>query len=537
MTDPRRLMLVVMLLAVSLRVWGIGFGLPVATARPDETQIAGPAVGYLSGDLRPPFFHWPTLFQYVVALAYVLYAVVGRPLTGFASLAAFAESRRQNLAPFLYISRSLSMLFGVATVWCVYAIGRRVFDATVGVVAALFLALAFLHVRDSHFGVTDVPVTALIVGAVLLILRWRDAGGFGRAIVAGLVTGLAGSMKYNGLVASVAFAVAWILRTVEAPAPRSRSVRRLAVELVSYSVAVAVGFFGTSPYILIDWPRFLADTGAVEATLATGHGAILGRGWWYYGQVVLPAAMGWPVFLAGIAGVVLLLATRWRSSIVLLAFPLSYYVIAGRSYAVFARYVVPMVPFLCLTAAWFVVCAARALARTWTPIHRTQLVAAMALVAVAPTAYSSILLNRLLARTDNRVVTARALLDVIPAGAYFYQTGESYGQMPLGGDGRSIEIRPVFYDAARRSFNPIEPDWILVQRSPLVIYSAVPEGLENILRDRYEMARSFPTGPSAPEGRIYDQQDAFFLPLTQLSGLERPGPAYELYRKRQRDTR
>ncbi len=536
MTAPRRLMLVVMLLAVSLRVWGIGFGLPVATARPDETQIAGPAVGYLSGDFRPPFFHWPTLFQYVVALAYVLYAVVGRPLTGFASLAAFAESRRQNLAPFLYISRSLSMLFGVATVWCVYAIGRRVFDATVGVVAALFLALAFLHVRDSHFGVTDVPLTALIVGAVLLILRWREAGGFGRAIVAGLVTGLAGSMKYNGLVASVAFAVAWILRTVEAPSPRSRSVRRLAVELVSYSVAVAVGFFGSSPYILIDWPRFLADTGAQWDTLTIGHGMALSRGWWYYAQVVLPAAMGWPMFVAGVAGVVLLLATRWRSSIVLLAFPLSYYVISGRAYSVFARYMLPMVPFLCLTAAWSVVYTAQGIARAWTPASRMRLVAALALVVVAPTAYKSVLLDRLLARTDNRVVAARALIDVIPAGALFYQTGESYGHMPLGSDGRSMEIRRVLYDAGSRSFDPIDPDWILVQRSPLVLYSVVPPGLEEIVRARYEIVRSFPTGPPAP-GRIYDQQDAFFLPLTQLAGLERPGPAYELYRKRPRDTR
>jgi hypothetical protein len=121
-----------MILAVALRVWGIGFGLPGATARPDETQVAGPAVGYLSGDLRPPFFQWPALFQYVVAAAYAAYAVLGRPLTGLASIAAFAESRRQNLAPLLYVSRALSMLCGSATVWLVHRIGRRLFDETVG---------------------------------------------------------------------------------------------------------------------------------------------------------------------------------------------------------------------------------------------------------------------------------------------------------------------------------------------------------------------------------------------------------------------
>ena len=124
------------------------------------------------------------------------------------------------------------------------------------------------------------------------------------------------------------------------------------------------------------------------------------------------------------------------------------------------------------------------------------------------------------------------MLDVIPAGASFYQTGETYGQIPLGVDGRSITVRQVSFDAGTGSFNPIEPEWVLVQRSPLAIYSVVPAELEAVLRERYEVARSFPSGAPGPPGRVYDQQDAFFLPLTKLAGLERAGPAFELYRKR-----
>ncbi|HTL03694.1 MAG TPA: glycosyltransferase family 39 protein, partial [Vicinamibacterales bacterium] len=160
---PRYLFPTILLIAVAVRVWGLGFGLPYIVARPDETEMAGPAVGFLSGDLRPPFFEWPTLFTYTTAFLYVLYFLVTRPFNAYATLAQFAESRRQNLAPFLYVTRSLSALMGAATVWGVYAICRRVFDETVGIVAALFLALAFLHVRDSHFGVTDVAMTGLVV--------------------------------------------------------------------------------------------------------------------------------------------------------------------------------------------------------------------------------------------------------------------------------------------------------------------------------------------------------------------------------------
>src|SRR6185436_3562741 len=69
-TRTRRLLPLILLIAAAVRLWGIGFGLPYIIARPDETAMAGPAVGFLSGDLRPPYFEWPTLFTYVTALLY-----------------------------------------------------------------------------------------------------------------------------------------------------------------------------------------------------------------------------------------------------------------------------------------------------------------------------------------------------------------------------------------------------------------------------------------------------------------------------------
>jgi hypothetical protein len=37
--------------------------------------------------------------------------------------------------------------------------------------------------------------------------------------------------------------------------------------------------------------------------------------------------------------------------------------------------------------------------------------------------------------------------------------------------------------------------------------------------------------PPRPD-RVHDQQDAFFLPLEGLNGIERPGPNIEVYRLR-----
>src|SRR6185295_2071317 len=134
---------------------------------------------------------------------------------------------------------------------------------------------------------------------------------------------------------------------------------------------------------------------------------------------------------------------------------------------------------------------------------------------------------------DNRVIASREIYRIVAPGSSFYQSGESYGQAPPILDGHRWPVEPASYDAQAGRFAPSNPDWILVQRSPLVLYSAVPAGLETILKEHYLVERVFPTGdPRAVRSRFYDQQDAFFVPFAGLAGLERPGPAFELYKRR-----
>ena len=372
---------VVLAVALAVRVWGIDFGLPYVNARPDEAQAAGSAVGFLTGNLRPPQLEWGTLFPYVVALIYLAYFAVTRPFAGYATLAAFAESRRADIRPFIFVTRGLSALMGVVTVWGVYRIGRRAFDETVGIVASSFLALCFLHVRDSHFGVTDVTMTALVVLAVLAILRWRQTGEPRHAAVAGLVAGLAVSTKYNAIGVCVPFAVALVQRFVEERRVRPGTLERAAQAAALFAGALAVALFGTSPYILIDWSRFVRAVAVTQSMVTHGHGMAVGQGWWYFARVVLPAAVGWPIFIAGIAGAVVLLARRPRESAVVLAFPIAYYVVAGAGLGVFARYILPVVPFLCLSAAWLIVSLARTMVGGRSPAVRRAVLVVVTVVA------------------------------------------------------------------------------------------------------------------------------------------------------------
>jgi hypothetical protein len=471
--------------------------------------------------------------MYALTVLYAGYYELSRPFSHWPSLHAFAESRRQSLAPFFYIDRGLSALMGVLTVWWVFALARRLFGETTGLVAALFLALSFLHGRDSHFGVTDVAMTGLVVAAVLLIVRWQQERRLAQAAAAGVVGGLAMATKYNGLGVGLPFAVAVVQQLIEGRRTLAAEVRRLVPAAIVFGVLFGLTFVVIFPYAILDWRQVLHDTHGVASMLASGNGLITPVGWWYHAVFTLPLALGWPVYAAGLAGTVGLLVTRLRQSAVLLAFPIAYYVIAGSGHTVFARYMMPELPFLAIAAAWFVVTLVGGVMHAWRPALQSWAIAVVAVLAVAPSAVRLVQIDRLLTRTDNRLVATRALFDLIEPGSIVYQSGSVYGLAPYDLDGRTLDIHLRGWEDGH--FTPEGgplPDWIILQRSPLVLYSEVPAGVERLVHERYELAAAFTAAPPRP-GRAYDQADAFFLPLAGFGGIERPGPNFEIYRLKQ----
>jgi hypothetical protein len=300
-----------------------------------------------------------------------------------------------------------------------------------------------------------------------------------------------------------------------------------------FAGAFALGFFGASPYILLEWDRFANALAAQSATLAQGHGLALSRGWWHHAAVTLPAALGWPLYLAGVAGAAVLLG-RLRQAAVVLAFPIAYYVVAGSGYRVFARDMLPVLPFLCITAAWLTVTVVHALVGAERPRTRAWATAAVALAVITPSARNVVLVNRVFSRPDNRVIVAKSLPTLIPSGSLVYHSGDSYGRVPFQLSDPPLDFEETGYDEAQGRFAPDGrlPTRIILQRSPLVLYSRLPDGVLAIVRERYDLMRIFPVG-AEDASRIYDQQDALFLPLAGLSGVERIGPSFEIYRLRE----
>jgi len=71
--NAKWLLIGVTLLAISLRIWGINFGLPYLYHPDEPVGVRIAQRMFKTGDLNPHFYHWPSLTFYINALAYIPY--------------------------------------------------------------------------------------------------------------------------------------------------------------------------------------------------------------------------------------------------------------------------------------------------------------------------------------------------------------------------------------------------------------------------------------------------------------------------------
>jgi 4-amino-4-deoxy-L-arabinose transferase-like glycosyltransferase len=500
----RGIVTLVIILAVgaALRFWGLDFGLPHRMSRPDEEGLIVPAIRMVGGQLNPHWFHWPSLAMYILSVPYALYIALQRA-RGAAIGPDLVPFYAAHPSPFHLIDRAFAAACGTLTIYLVYRLARLYFPRRASTLAAVFLAVAPLHVRDSHFGVTDVPATLLVVAAVYAAARWRYSSSRTGLWLAAAVCGLAASTKYNAALVLAPLLLAVVMRAREDREGVARAAYRCALAAGIAAVAFVVG----TPFAVLSPAEFMDGLRAVSGHLSAGHGLDLGPGWTYHPSVTLRYGLGTPLLVAGVAGSVWFAIARPDAAIQLLAFPAVYYLAIGPSRVVFFRYALPLVPFLCIGAGYAVGRLPRAAS--------LALAGVLALSCVPDIVRS----DRLLARTDTRVLAADWITSRIPGTATFYASGAFYGH---------VELPPRFAPAQIDA----RPDLIIVQQSPLMYSGDVPAVLETAQRDYEQTAEFVAYDPAATAGNVYDQLDAFYLPLRGLRGIERPGPTISVWQRR-----
>jgi 4-amino-4-deoxy-L-arabinose transferase-like glycosyltransferase len=364
-----------------LRIAYLGSGIPFAVGI-DEPAIMTTVVRILkSGSFNPHFFEYPTGYIYVQVGTAIVNFLVGAVRHSWKAVEQVGPS------DFYLWGRFVTAAIGTATIALVHRAGLR-WGPGAGLAAAGLLAVMPMHVRESHFVLTDVPMTFAVVLTLVLSLRASERPTVRAFLAAGAAAGLAAGIKYNALVAvSMPLAVA-----CAAGGARPRATRVAA--LLAAAAACVGAFFLTTPFALIDLPAFLSGFGTQAASF-TPRPTSSEASWLIYAEH-LRRAFGWPAALLAIGGAVLAIVRtaagpdriKWA---LLLVFPAVYFYLVNGWWPLFARYALPLVPFIAIWAGIAVAWLARRLEDAPMPrAARRGAIAIVVVLAIAPGASGSL---------------------------------------------------------------------------------------------------------------------------------------------------
>jgi hypothetical protein len=515
-TPGNLLLIAILVIAAIARFWALTFGLPHPAARPDEEAVSAMAGGYYRGFFEQTDFTYPPL--YILAVAATLWLVFRKLPATLGRMNIRLGLSDPSTAAQRTVARFLSAVAGVVSVWLLFRIGTRLFGRPTGLVAAAFLALAFLHVRDSHFGVTDIPMSCMVLVGFLAIVKLSESGSHRDLVSAGIFTGLAVATKYNAalLVLPASFAILYD--------PLQRPIPARLVRILAFGAMMTAAFLIVCPYSVLRPGKFLADLASISQHLSGGHGSDLGRGWIYHLTTTLRYGLGVPLLAAGLAGFPLMVWREGRRGILVALFPVAYYALTGSGRTVFARYILPAVPFLCLTAGYFIVILAGAVSNYLRrPAWRVAMTTLMTVAVLWPSLLSVIAFDRLIAREDSRVIARRWIESR-------FAPGTTIGQIALSiGSSGHLYIN---YETDYQLSDPTtsRPTLIVVVSSPLG--GPNPDRIPPWVEREYELRFTEHVIAEEDRANIYDQQDDFYVPLAGFHQIERPGPNVRIYVRR-----
>lgn len=432
----RRVQLWLAIAAVALvpRLIGLRYGLP-AVYNPDEVAIMSRALAFAKGDLNPHNFLYPTFYFYALFAWEGLTAVLAVATRAVDSFGAFQREFFIDPTRVFVAGRLLTALLGTATVVAVGLLGSRLPSRMAGPAAAILLAVAPLHVLNSHYVKHDVPVTFLIVLAYLAYDRlWNPPSSAGNRalIVAAAITGAAFSTHYYAIF--LAIPLAW--SAARGAKDATGAIRRIAI---AAAVSAAV-FFLLSPFILVEPATALRDIRANRAIVVDRAAEQLGYlgSALRYGRLLLFDTAGIAAALLALAGIGVAMRRDPARALWLLAFPVPFLLFIASTYPA-SRYLVPVVPFIALFAAI-------AIAELWRPaavINPGQILLVAAVVTAGLECYGTVTFIR---HTDTRTLALEFIRSRVPSGSTILTQPYSVPLEPTA---------DVLREAVRRSGQPM----------------------------------------------------------------------------------
>ena len=398
----------IVLVAAALRLWGAGFGLPFIYHIDEPAYGVETALKLGKGIIgQPPV---EPAFANMLFIEYALYYTVGRMIGFFQSTADFARSYYRDPSVLVLLSRLTSAAAAVLTVVIVYQLGKVTRRPSVGLLASWFLAIAFLHVRNSHYGVGDIVVTFWIFLSVLFAVLALQKRSLMNLYLAAATGAVAIATKWSAL--PVVFPVIFVMLEVNRRVGHEKVLWIRRAGSVTFATAISfLGGLGASGFQFFLKPLAYWNHISFLRSMGEQGGFLIWQvdtlaGWLFYVKIL---AIGLGIALLGLAAVggtrrlVLFRYHRDHVTILLLLFPSVYCLFMGSTRHYMARYALPLLPFCCLFAAEAVEAIADWISAQW-PKLRIVTMAVLIIAASIQPLSADIRHDLLLTREDTRTI-------------------------------------------------------------------------------------------------------------------------------------
>lgn len=348
-------LLLALALGTLLRLHGIGYLLPEQTesdAVVYSAQVRAFQAGVFDEEARVQYAFYPHLVPRLAAVIApsAAHATPARSLEEHTRRAA--EPRRR-----IRLTVALLSLIAIPAVWL---LARRFLEPPFAFAAAMLMAASFFTIWFAQQARPHAVASAFTALAVFSAVHLRVAGGWGAFACAGIAAGLALATLQSGIAVLLAIALAVCLRW---RANRAEWRRLLGGSLLLIAIVTL--------FVVLFYP-FLFMTGVtgeigkhnsmirlqghlIDLTLFNGAGfRTIARSAWEYDPLIS---------VLGVLGVCIGIGEMWsrRRSIarasrdevwVVLAYVVPYAIVIGMYDRTYQRFVLPLVPFACVIAAY-----------------------------------------------------------------------------------------------------------------------------------------------------------------------------------------
>jgi 4-amino-4-deoxy-L-arabinose transferase-like glycosyltransferase len=460
-------LLLIVLVALGLRVWGITFGLPYDFT-PDEVHEIYRALklgaGEYSMDRGKGGLYLILFVEY--GFLFIFWWLTGQ----VQGATDFAIRYLQDPTAFYLLGRLTVAVMGALTCLVIYAVGRRIYGARAGLIAAFIGATTYYHAMWSHYINVDTGMTLALWMSVLAYLSFEDTQRWRSLVAAGALAGVAVAFKLPGGIVLPILLLA--IATSTSGGPGANKFKQMGVVLVAMTATTAV----IAPGVFLQIPKLASNFS--NLIFAEARAAVSQEYEWadIYEITVLHGGSYISILLrdynvaltlAALVGMAVGLWHRHRWCIIWAVSVLSFVLLmtlADRGAV--ERYLMPLIPAFWLLAARAVEFVGRG---------RPALMGILVVVIVLPSLYALIEQNYTWTRPDTRVLAKSWIEENVAPDARILMDGMQFRFI------QSPPLTPNTAAVARRVDGVMDKEGRVsrgVSEETLRFYARAMEGME-----------------------------------------------------------